>query len=128
MNFELILVPTRWKLRKAIKAVNEVMADLLVVKHPDKTFIGRIARGFEFQGYWFHTTGVGVAQKTVDRMMAKVTQLYERGASIGRIGDYLRRWVGWVKGGLWGCCCWVALLVLVAAFWLCVDHTLHSIY
>ncbi|NEQ65754.1 MAG: reverse transcriptase [Symploca sp. SIO2D2] len=120
-----ILAPTRWKLRKAIKAVNEVMADLLVEKHPDNTFIGRIARGFEFLGYWFDTTGVGVAQKTVDRMMAKVTQLYERGASVGRIGDYLRRWVGWVKGGLWGCCCRVGLLVVVVSFGLWVDHTLH---
>jgi len=120
-----LLTPTRWKLRKAIKAVNEVMADLLVVKHPDKTYIGRIARGFEFLGYRFDSTGVGVAQKTVDRMKAKVTQLYERGASVGRIGDYLRRWVGWVKGGLWGCC-WEALLVWVVC---CSDNnTLNPIY
>ena len=30
-------------LRKAIKAVNEVMNELRVEKHPDKTFIGRFA-------------------------------------------------------------------------------------
>ncbi|NET62504.1 MAG: hypothetical protein F6K47_42340 [Symploca sp. SIO2E6] len=29
--------------RSEIKAVNEVMAELRVEKHPDKTFIGRIA-------------------------------------------------------------------------------------
>ncbi|NEP13872.1 MAG: hypothetical protein F6K14_27470 [Symploca sp. SIO2C1] len=49
----MILAPTRWKLRKAIKATNQVMNELRVVKHPDKTVIGRVARGFDFLGYWF---------------------------------------------------------------------------
>ncbi|NEP15157.1 MAG: hypothetical protein F6K14_34295 [Symploca sp. SIO2C1] len=97
-----VLAPSRWKLRKAIKAVNEVMADLHVEKHPDKTFIGRVSRGFEFLGYWFSPTGLQVAQKTVERMKAKVAQLYEQGASDRCIGDYLRRWVSWVRGGLSG--------------------------
>ncbi len=61
-----------------------------------------MARGFDFLGYWFSATGVRVAVKTVDRMRAKVTRLYEQGASVGRIGDYLRRWVAWVRGGLGG--------------------------
>jgi hypothetical protein len=44
----LVLAPTRWRLRKA---VNEVLGSLYVVKHPGKTFIGRIGRGFDFLGY-----------------------------------------------------------------------------
>ncbi len=44
MDDWVVLAPTRWKLRKAIKALNEEMAALLVEKHPDKTFIGRISR------------------------------------------------------------------------------------
>jgi len=122
MDDWVILAPTRWKLRKAIKAVNEEMAALQVVKHPDKTFIGRVARGFEFLGYWFSSSGLRVARKTVDRMMAKVAQLYELGASNGRIGDYHRRWVGWVRGGVFGVFwvdqlynqCWELLLARVA--------------
>ncbi|NEP87553.1 MAG: hypothetical protein F6K18_12385 [Okeania sp. SIO2C2] len=102
MDDWVILAPTRWKLRKAIKAVNEVMADLQVEKHPNKTFIGRVSRGFEFLGYWFTPSGLRVAQKTVDKMKAKVALLYEQGASDWRIGDYLRRWVSWVRGGLLG--------------------------
>jgi len=50
MTHWVILAPTRWKLRKAIKVVNQTLAELKVAQHPDKTFIGRIARGFDFDG------------------------------------------------------------------------------
>ncbi len=85
MDDWVVLAPTRWKLRKAIKAVNEVMAGLRVEKHPDKTFIGRIARGFDFLGYWFSSSGLGVAKKTVERMLVKVSRLFEQGADELRI-------------------------------------------
>jgi hypothetical protein len=42
MDDWVVLAPTRWKLRKAIKLVNRNLAELKVEKHPDKTFIGRI--------------------------------------------------------------------------------------
>ncbi|MCT7975710.1 hypothetical protein [Laspinema olomoucense] len=85
---------------KAIKAVNQVMADLLVEKHLHKTFIGRRSRGFDFLGYWFSPYGKGVAQKTVVRCLEKVSRLYEQGASVGRIGEYLGRWWQWVRDGV----------------------------
>ncbi|NEO54369.1 MAG: hypothetical protein F6K54_15535 [Okeania sp. SIO3B5] len=100
MDDWVILAPTRWKLRRAIKAVNQVMADLLLVKHPEKTFIGRISKGFDFLGYWFSPHGLGVAKKTVERMMAKVTQLYEQGADDCRIESYLRHWWSLVGSGV----------------------------
>lgn len=102
MDDWVILAPTRWKLRQAIKAVNQVMANLLVEKHPDKTFIGRISRGFDFLGYWFTPSGLGIALKTVERCLAKVSRLYEQGASVGRIGKYLGRWWQWVRSGVNG--------------------------
>ncbi len=46
----LVLARTRWRLRKAVKAVNEVLASLRLDKHPDKTFIGRIGKGYDFLG------------------------------------------------------------------------------
>ena len=98
----MVLAPTRWKLRKAIKAVNEVMAKLRVEKHPDKTFIGRITRGFDFLGYWFSPQGLGVAKKTVHRMRSKVSRLYEQGADDSRIEAYLNRWWQWVRTGVSG--------------------------
>jgi|GEM_PF-1911616 len=100
MDDWVILAPTRWKLRKAIKVVNRVMEQLQVEKHPEKTFIGQISRGFDFLGYWFSSVGLGVVRKTVQRCLDKVSRLYEQGASVGRIGDYVRRWWRWVRGGL----------------------------
>ncbi|MDB9504547.1 hypothetical protein PN441_15830 [Spirulina major CS-329] len=51
-------------------------------------------------GYQFDPEGLAVAQKTIDRMVAKVDQLHEQGADDVRVGAYLRHWLSWVKGGL----------------------------
>ncbi len=87
-------------MRKAIKATNQVMSELRVVKHPDKTFIGRVARGFDFLGYWFSPAGLGIAGKTVERMVENMLRLYEHGAPYERIEAYFLRWCRWVKGGI----------------------------
>ncbi len=47
MDDILVLSPTRWKLRKAVKVVNGMLGSLGLEKHPDKTFIGRIEKGFD---------------------------------------------------------------------------------
>ncbi|NET60801.1 MAG: reverse transcriptase [Symploca sp. SIO2E6] len=100
MDDWVILAPTRWKLRKAIKATNQVMSELRVVKHPLKTFIGRVARGFDFLGYWFSPAGLGIARKTVERMVENMRRLYEQGAPDERIDAYFQRWCRWVTGGI----------------------------
>jgi hypothetical protein len=41
----LVLAPTRWKLRSAVKVLNPVLAALGLATHPDKTFIGESRRG-----------------------------------------------------------------------------------
>ena len=58
MDDILILASTRWKLRKAIKLVNQTFNELGQEKHPDKTLIGRIGRGFDFLGYHFGIEGI----------------------------------------------------------------------
>src|SRR5438552_2164984 len=73
----LVLAPTRWKLRQAVKVVNQVLTSLRLAKHPDKTFIGRIARGFDFLGYDFNPEGLRIATKTVANFVARVRQLYD---------------------------------------------------
>ena len=96
-----MLAPARWKLRTAIRIVNEKLAQLKVEQHPDKTFIGRISRGFDFLGYRFRSEGlIGVARQTVERFVERATRLYEQGADIERIGEYVRRWITWVNAGL----------------------------
>lgn len=50
MDDILVLSPTRWRLRKAVKVLNQVLGSLRLGKHPGETFIGRIKRGFDFLG------------------------------------------------------------------------------
>jgi len=57
MDDWVILAPSRWKLRAAIRLVNETLAELKLQQHPDKTFIGRVSRGFDFLGYLFTPAG-----------------------------------------------------------------------
>jgi RNA-directed DNA polymerase len=57
MDDILILAPTRWKLKRAIRVLNQRFNELKLEKHPDKTQIGRLDRGFDFLGYHFHPQG-----------------------------------------------------------------------
>ena len=41
----------------------------------------------------------GVAPPTLERFVERVTWLYEQGA-LTRLGEYVRRWLIWVKSGL----------------------------
>ena len=93
------IAPTRWKLRKAVKRVTEVLAILKVDKHPDKTFIGKASRGFDFLGYFITPWGVSVAEKTIQNMKGRIARLYEQGAKLS-IGQYVCRWVQSVFAGL----------------------------
>lgn len=57
MDDWVVLAPTHWKLRTAIKVVNRILAGLKVEKHPDKTTIGRFERGVDLLGYHFSPGG-----------------------------------------------------------------------
>ena len=43
---------------------------------------------------------VGIAPQTRKRFVERLTRLYEQGASVERIGDYVRRWQRWAVSGL----------------------------
>jgi hypothetical protein len=80
-------------LRKAVKATNQILSRLNVCKHPDKTFIGRITRGFDFLGFLFTEKGLlKVATITRQKMLLKLHKLYEhpRGTEAAIVG-YLKR-------------------------------------
>ncbi len=100
MDDWVILAPTRWKLRAAIRLVNQTLAELHVEQHPDKTFIGRISRGFDFLGYAFTPAGLEVAPQAVERCVERVSRLYEQDVDLLHIGAYVRRWLRWTKSGL----------------------------
>jgi len=100
MDDWVILAPTRWKLRAAIRLVNRTLVELKVEQHPDKTFIGRISRGFDFLGYLFTPEWREVAPRAVEHCVERVSRLYERGADLVRIGAYVRCWRRWARSGL----------------------------
>lgn len=100
MDDIVILAPTRWKLRRAVKTVNATLAELKLQKHPKKTFIGKVQRGFDFLGYIITTSGLGIAPNTWARFVERVIRLYEQGAESSRIGDYVRCWWRWAKAGV----------------------------
>lgn len=80
--------------------VNRTLAGLKVEKHPDKTFIGRVERGFDFLGYHFSPGGLSIAPQTIERFKARLARLYERGANETRLGQYARRWWRWANAGV----------------------------
>ena len=87
-----------------MRPVNQTLNELEVEQHPDKTFIGRISRGFDFLGYRFSAAGLQLAPTTIERFRERVARLYEQGADNapgrGRIGDYVRRWRRWATTGV----------------------------
>ena len=107
MDDIVILAKTRWRLRRAIKTLNQMFNVLKLKQHPDKTFVGRIERGFDFLGYHFSHGPLMLATKTMDNMLVKMHRLYEQKKTASPdkenaidLGAYWRRWWGWVRGGL----------------------------
>jgi len=101
----LILAPSRWKLKKTIRVLNQTLNDLKLEKHPDKTLIGKVKRGFDFLGYFLKPYSLAVSEKTVDRFIERTARLYEQeppNKIEKRLGQYALRWVRWVSAGLWG--------------------------
>jgi len=86
-------------------------------KHPDKTFIGRIERGFDFLGYHFRPDRLSVAAKTIENFVARALRLYEQepGEPLdsSRLGVYVKHWAAWA-GGDGGGGTWSLALQLVS--------------
>jgi RNA-directed DNA polymerase len=106
MDDVIILAKTRWSLRRAVKIVNQHFNALKIEQAKNKTFIGKIERGFDFLGYRFSLKGLSLASVTIDKMRVKYQQLYEQtkiapeGAVI--CARYLTRWLRWTQAGLPG--------------------------
>jgi hypothetical protein len=83
------------KLKKAIRVLNQTFNELNLEKHPDKTVIGRIEKGFDFLGYRFEPQGLTLAKKTITNFFTKALRLYEQEPPhkrVRRLGEYLVRW------------------------------------
>jgi RNA-directed DNA polymerase len=104
MDDILVLAPSRWKLRHVVRTVNQALASLAVEKHPDKTFIGRIERGFDFLGYHFSRVGLTIARKTIANSITKASrhnvQKRSRVLADAALEMYVKRWTRWASSGL----------------------------
>ncbi len=104
MDDLLVLAPTRWALRRAIRTVNAGLAGLGLTIQPGKTFIGRVAKGFDYLGYHVSPEGLTLAPESLRRFAERAARLYEQGrgtpSGVARLGRYVSRWRRWAKGGL----------------------------
>jgi hypothetical protein len=104
----IILAKTRWHLRKAVRVVNQHFNQLKVAQAPDKTFIGKISRGWDFLGYYFDGKQLTVAAKTVEKHVVNYRQLYDQlrnkkatsDEMAIALGQYVKRWQRWAAAGL----------------------------
>ena len=57
---------------------------------------------FDFLGYHFSPERLSVAEKTIEKFLARAVRLYEQEPGepfdSSRLGLYVRRWVSWVSG------------------------------
>ena len=83
--------------------MNQTLNQLKLAQHPDKTWAGKVDRGFDFLGYHHTRAGLTPATDTIKRFRQRLTQLYEQGVGIAHIGAYEIRWWRWVCSGLPGC-------------------------
>ena len=58
--------------------MNQIFHQLKMKQHLDKTFIGRISRGFDFLGYHFSTETLQLAKVTVRKHVERYCRLYEQ--------------------------------------------------
>lgn len=104
MDDFVLLTQTRGQLRKAIRQLNQWFAAFGFRRHPDKTFIGRVAKGFDWMGAWLTDQGItGVAPRALDNHRARCRQLYEQTFRLSvkqqadRVSQYRTRWSQWVQ-------------------------------
>ena len=106
MDDIVVPAPTRWRLRGAVKPLNQALGALRLAKHPGETFIGRIEKGFDFVRYLFSPRGRTPARQTMVNFLERAIRLYEQesGEEMApvRLGAYVRRWEGWARAGLAG--------------------------
>jgi RNA-directed DNA polymerase len=108
MDDIVILMKTRWQNRRAITLMNQCFNQLKVKQHPDKTFIGKIEKGFDFLGYHFSREPLQVAHITVKKHVERLYRLYEqqkkkKATSVEMafvLGNYVKRWQCWCNAGL----------------------------
>lgn len=100
MDDFLILAPTRWTLRRAVRDLKQCLSNYGFTLHPDKTQLGKTERGFDWMGLWFKQGGIqSIAPRAVSKHRLQCRRLYEhirhlnKDLQAARMALYRRRWV-----------------------------------
>ncbi|MDM8565389.1 reverse transcriptase/maturase family protein [Candidatus Halobeggiatoa sp. HSG11] len=96
MDDWVIFCKNSWDLRKTVKKVYTVLHALRVEVAPDKTYIGKASKGFDFLGKRILPIGILPSASALSRLQKNTVRLYEQGATRKRIELYWKRWLGWV--------------------------------
>ncbi|WP_081423677.1 reverse transcriptase domain-containing protein [Pelodictyon luteolum] len=101
MDDFIILAKSRHTFKSAIRTVHCVQSDLKLTLHPVKRFISRTENGFDFLGYQIHPDRrLRPSATSLHLITEHARRLYEHGASIMRLRQYVTRWHRWLLGGL----------------------------
>ncbi|MGQ6506115.1 reverse transcriptase domain-containing protein [Serratia marcescens] len=104
MDDIVVLTHSRWQLRKHVRILNRLLTQKGLCQHPDKTFIGRTVKGFDWMGAWLEPQGVtDIAPGATANHREKVRRLYERAwrrrepkaVTQCRVSNYRWRWTIW---------------------------------
>ena len=107
MDDIIILAKTRWQLRRNVRQLNQCLEDHGLNQHPDKTYIGRTNKRFDWMGVWLDNHGFkGMAPRALANhrdKVDKVRRLYERalswreptGFTPALVSAYRSRWAMW---------------------------------
>ncbi|MDM8568998.1 reverse transcriptase/maturase family protein [Thiotrichales bacterium HSG1] len=93
MDDWVIFCKNSWDLRKTVKKVYTVLHALRVEVAPDKTYIGKASKGFDFLGKRILPIGILPSASSLSRLQKNTVRLYEQGASKKRIELYWKRWL-----------------------------------
>jgi hypothetical protein len=107
MDDWIILCPSRWKLRRAVRVMHQSLTALGLRTHPDKTFIGKTEKGFDFLGIQFQAGEIQPSRVSLTRLLERLEEkfshaarLYEQGElhSLEFIEQYLTHWQRYQQG------------------------------
>jgi hypothetical protein len=103
MDDFVIFASTRHKLRTAIRKMYAVLELLHLSVHPDKRYIGKTIKGFDFLGYRIRPyRRLRPSTTSLYRFLQRARRLHEQGADHKRLWQYVNRWYIWLRGGLVG--------------------------
>ena len=72
MDDVIIMAKNKWSFRRFIRKVNRILENLGLCKAEEKTFIGKIEKGFDFLGFHFSREGMRVSRKSVHKFAENV--------------------------------------------------------